>query len=341
MFTSRTLTGNTLYEQLNPCFRMVDFADSSAVVTVSHYLRLAWNFVPDATYSCDEVGIGRFMRETQAESKLAESDVVVMDPDVTEDATEEEQENLVLANVERSRDVVKQEKDDGGLEDEISNIEGETVEANTTPDSDQEEENRDLYILSDWQLALLAFWNHNYYDVMQFLPQIGMGIGHFHPSSHSSLLIPFPSQTRSTSLLIPDSSPLPKTNPANPPQQPVLTHTFSTNTLLIPAYLSPGVTLRMTTSSNIPPNTSSSPHDILGTFSASNKTEIWWLRQGVEVSFYLDFDPASPSLPLSHKNNNKVAAVLAVGVLCDAMHEVCYLPVFSFQMTERCRMLSD
>lgn len=297
MYTSRTLTGATLFEQLNPCFRMVDFSDSPAVVTVAHYLRLAWNTRNEGRYSSDEEGIGKFMRATQhrlALETLEEYEREEDDSDI--DTIDEEDEGE--GNLNEAEDIGHETKEESEHENEDED------KARVIQKADQEEKSDEL---NDWRLAILAFWNHVYWDVMQFLPQVGLGIGHFHPPSHSSLSIPF--------------WPTPTSDPEPPArlmlleelcQQPTK-HTFGTNTLLIPAYLCPGVVLRMKVASQ-----DGTTMETLGTFSDSSKTEIWWLRQGIEVSFYVDIR-ASTFTEL--KEN--VAAVLGIGVLCDDVHEVC------------------
>jgi hypothetical protein len=279
MHTIRTITGSTLYEQLNPAFRIVNFSDSPAVLTIAQYLRQAWEFRPDDTYSCDANGIGKFMREIQAGTPPSSAE----DTDVKEGTEEQGEEGGVQGN--------GGENGDGELASEMA-------------------EGKDLQRVTPWQNALLECYNHIFFDVMQFLPNVGLGIGHFHPPSHSHLAISFPISSTSEG-------------------GKVLKKRWTTNVLLMPAFLAPGISLRFTTSEG----ESCAEQEVLGTMDVATKTECWWLRQDVEVTVHVEWsdtksgpDP-SPSestgntLGLVEERSTGVAAILAIGVLCDDVHD--------------------
>lgn len=269
MYTSRSLTGATLLEQLNPPFRIVDFADEAAVITVAHYLREAWSFFPDSSFTNDSNGIGRFMRESQSRALAEEGK-----------ETEEDEKRKLMED-----EKMKEEEDEG--------------------------------VESKWRQAVLNFWNHVFFDVVNFLSGVGMGIGHFHPPSHDSFVVAFPDLDLDLNLYLDaDAEDATQLRSRGSRRGMVVKKRWDTNILLIPAYLAPGVKLRLTL-----PSSDGSEEEFLGTFDHDTKTECWWLRQGVEVQIYVEvFGEEDGKGKRKEVERRGVAAVLAVGVLCDATH---------------------
>lgn len=269
MYTSRALTGATLLEQLNPPFRIVDFADEAAVVTVSHYLREAWGFMPDPSFTNDSNGIGRFMRESQSRA--------------------------------------------------LGKGEGETLESNEKWEAMEgvEVERGEEEVESEWRKAVLSFWNHVFFDVVNFLSGVGMGIGHFHPPSHDSLVVDFPGPDSDSDLnLAADARDATQLESRGSRRGRMVRKSWDTNVLLIPTHLAPSVKLRV-----MLPSSDGSEEELLGAFDHDAKTVCWWLRQGVEVQIYVDVSAGEEGKGKPKEIERKgVAAVLAVGVLCDDTH---------------------
>ncbi|KAJ7584775.1 hypothetical protein C8J56DRAFT_892507 [Mycena floridula] len=95
----------------------------------------------------------------------------------------------------------------------------------------------------------------------------------------------------------------------HPPSHDVLpvpyqtqTKKWDTSVLLIPTYLVPGVKVRL--------DTTGPDQKTLGVFDGMNTTEIFWLMKGTEVTTIIE-----------GQEKEGLAAVLAVGVLCDCGEE--------------------
>ena len=63
-------------------------------------------------------------------------------------------------------------------------------EIQTKPE-DEIKKNPDMTIHTPWRETIYEMWNHVFYDVMRFLPEVGMGVGHFHPPSHDVMEVRF------------------------------------------------------------------------------------------------------------------------------------------------------
>ena len=153
-----------------------------------------------------------------------------------------------------------------------------------------------------WREALCNQWNHVFYDVSNFLVEGCAGVGHFHPPSHDVFAIDYPRTDDEK---------------GSAAAAAAVKKTWDTRVLLIPAYLDPGVSIRMLMVIKVGEDGGAEwkeEEKTLGTFDGSNTTEIWYLRRDVEVAFHVEGDFGAS------ERRKGVAAVLAVGVLCSDGH---------------------
>ncbi len=151
--------------------------------------------------------------------------------------------------------------------------------------------NPDLESLhTPWRDSVYYLWNHVFYDVMNFLPEVNCSVGHLHPPSHDAFALKYPKPEDET----PD----------------VVCKSWETNVLLIPAYRASKVSIRATVQQSSDDRTSEKG---LGTFNDSNLTEIWYVRRGVEVNFFVEAE--------FEKDRQGLAAVMVCGILCTDNHE--------------------
>ena len=146
-----------------------------------------------------------------------------------------------------------------------------------------------------WRRKLAETFNHVFVDVMRWLPSVSCSVGHLHPPNHSVFAIPFPQDTSNR-------------NEGAARSSPVLRKCWDTNVLLLPAFLAKGVKIR----ANIEHEDQEDPPEAeMGVLEQSSRSEIWYLKAGVELEFYVDGDFAG---------TEGLAAVMAVGGLCNESH---------------------
>ncbi len=141
-----------------------------------------------------------------------------------------------------------------------------------------------------WRDRIYHNWNHVFFDVMNFLPEVNCSVGHFHTPSHDVFALIYPK---------------PQDETPN-----VVSKSWGTNLLLIPAYRASRVSIRATVEQSTDGHTSEKG---LGTFNDSNPTEVWYVRSGVEVKFFVETD--------LEKDCQGLAAVMVCGILCTENHE--------------------
>ncbi|CAF3871566.1 unnamed protein product, partial [Rotaria sp. Silwood1] len=83
-------------------------------------------------------------------------------------------------------------------------------------------------IRNPWRESIYYHWNHVFCDVMEFFTAVGLIVGHFHLPSHDVFAVPYP-----------------KSNGDDQNATSVLKKVWSTNILIIPTYLEPNVTIRV------------------------------------------------------------------------------------------------
>ena len=150
-------------------------------------------------------------------------------------------------------------------------------------------------VKTPWRERVHDRWNSVFVDVSSFLQGVGPGIGHFR-TRDEVWGIDFPKSHSNESLH----------NGEEEKAAIKSKKVWDTNVLLIPAHLEPDVSLRATiTRRNEEGNEEEAP---LGTFDASNLTECWYLKRGIQVNFYVEGD--------AQRNGQGTAAVLAVGLMC-------------------------
>ncbi|KAM6492978.1 hypothetical protein JOM56_011112 [Amanita muscaria] len=144
-----------------------------------------------------------------------------------------------------------------------------------------------------WRDEVYETWNHVFYDVMRFLREVNDAFGHFHPPKHDVFALSFPPS---------DGQETENTR--------VLTKTWDTDILLIPAHLEPGVVVRLETlSQREEDGEKKDVEKIRGRFSKDNAGEIWYLRKGVEARFFIEGE--------WDKSSKGLAAVMVHAILCD------------------------
>ena len=145
-------------------------------------------------------------------------------------------------------------------------------------------------IHTPWRDSVYHNWNHVFYDVMKFLPDVNCSVGHFHPPSHDVFAVAYPR--------------------ADGASVAVARKKWDTNMLMTPAHMEPGVSFRATVNER---NEDGVAEKELGTFDGSNATEIWYIRKGVNINIYVEgnFD----------KGRRGIAAAMVVGILCSDIHE--------------------
>ena len=154
-------------------------------------------------------------------------------------------------------------------------------------------------VRSPWREAIYYQWNHVFYDVANYLVEECGEFNRFHPPNSDAFAIKYPRSDGEDS-------------------EEVVVKTWEANVLLIPAYLDPGVSLRMSMRKEGESGPDGAAEN-LGTFDGSNTTEIWYLRRGVQVAFHIEGD-----FPKAERKG--VAAVLTVGIMCSASHGKLHVP---------------
>ena len=158
-------------------------------------------------------------------------------------------------------------------------------------DSERVPQDPDLESLhTPWRDSIYHMWNHVFYDVMKFLLEANSIVGHFHPPSHEVFALNYQKPQDGT--------------------LGVVCKRWDTNVLLIPAYRPSKVTIRVTGEQSIDERTSEME---LGTFSDSNLSETWWVKNGVKIRFYVEGELETDCQGL--------AAVMVCGILCTEYHE--------------------
>jgi len=109
----------------------------------------------------------------------------------------------------------------------------------------------DMTVHTPWRDTVYVIWNHVFVDVMRFLPEVGMGVGHFHPPNHDVLELSFGHRE--------------------------LVQKWETNVLIVPGFLGTGVKVSMYEGDTK-----------LGSFDEENEFEVWWLKEGSEVKFVVE-----------------------------------------------------
>ena len=135
-------------------------------------------------------------------------------------------------------------------------------------------------IHTPWRDEIYHQWNHVFYDVASFLSSVGPGIGHLHPPAHDAFALTYP---------VADGEEEEKEN------------VWDYNVLVIPAYLEPGVAVRMSTVKE------DGEEKTLGTFNASTTADIWYIKKGTSVRFFVEGE--------CENVRGGVAAVLVCGKL--------------------------
>jgi hypothetical protein len=172
-------------------------------------------------------------------------------------------------------------------EDESTGAVGKFLKKISGMDADERTkvpQNEDLTTIhTTWRDSIYTLWNHVFYDVMNFLSEAAMGVGHFHPPSQDIFAVGFPEGD--------NVAPMSKT--------------WDTNVLLIHSYLAPGVHIRLSTKSQKDGDDS---EVTLGTFDGTNQKEIWYVSKGTNVNVHVEGEFA--------KGMKGHAAVIVFGICC-------------------------
>jgi hypothetical protein len=116
-------------------------------------------------------------------------------------------------------------------------------------------------IHTPWRDEIYHQWNHVFYDVANFLASVGPGIGHLHPPAHNAFALKYP---------VADG------------EGEVRRMVWDHNVLVIPAHLEQGVSVRMSMIKE------DGEEKTLGTFNESNPADIWYIKNGTRVRFFVE-----------------------------------------------------
>ena len=152
-----------------------------------------------------------------------------------------------------------------------------------------------------WREGVYYQFNHLFYDVSNFLVSMYgyHNMAHLHPPNSEGLALEFPG-SRSES--VPDG----RENECGDGR--VYTKIWETDSLLIPAYLAPGIAVRIET---YPTRiTGKDERKVRGKFDEENPFEIWYFQKGMETCFFIEGEPGQDF-------DQSVAATMVYGKLCD------------------------
>ncbi|KAI9761287.1 MAG: hypothetical protein M4579_001077 [Chaenotheca gracillima] len=135
-----------------------------------------------------------------------------------------------------------------------------------------------------WRDSIHHQWNHVFSDTARFLDELLVEPFRYQPPSHDVYAIDFPASE--------DNATVRKA--------------WDTAVLIIPAYLAPGVSIRLSTRVA---DAEGEVEKTLGTFNASNPTDIWYIKKGTTVNVHVEGD--------YEKGQKGKAAVMACGILSD------------------------
>ena len=139
---------------------------------------------------------------------------------------------------------------------------------------------------SAWRKAIYFYWNHIFFDVMNFLAHAQSDVGHFHAPNAKKLVLEYP-KSKTT-----------------------YRKKWSTNMIATPAFLDNDVSVRFETA---PSSRANEPWGLLGVFDSANSNEIWYIRKDLEVDIHIEVDAKNKS--------HGVAAVLVYAALCTDEHQ--------------------
>ena len=143
---------------------------------------------------------------------------------------------------------------------------------------------------SKWRKAVCFYWNHIFFDIMNFLPHAQADVGHFHVPDTRTFVIDYPKQNID-------------------PRTYVTRKKWDTNVVITPAFLDDGLSVRFESS---PSPDENEPWGLLGVFDARYANEAWYIRRGLEVKIYLEIDQGSAK--------QGAAAVVVYAPLCTQQH---------------------
>jgi hypothetical protein len=160
------------------------------------------------------------------------------------------------------------------------------VDPLTREEREQLPQNPDTKTLhTPWRDQIYYMWNHVFYDVGNWMSAMD-GARRFNPPNVDIFAIGFP-----TSLENGDSG-----------KVPAATKVWSKDTLLTPAYLAPGVSLRIET---LQPGEEEKEPFHPADFDHNDRYSIWFVREGVRMRFYVEGD--------RDQSTDGVAAVMVYG----------------------------
>lgn len=143
-------------------------------------------------------------------------------------------------------------------------------------------------------------FNHLFYDVSNFMTRM-YDVGHLHPPNSDAFGLNFP---------VPQSQSQTEENK----DACVFTKTWETEVLLVPAYLAPGVVVRVETCSEKVENGETVKDTPMsrGTFTKENPWQVWYLQKGLETRFYIEGE--------WEQEPKGLAAAMVYGKLCPENH---------------------
>ena len=145
-------------------------------------------------------------------------------------------------------------------------------------------------INTTWRKSVCFYWNHIFFDIMNFLPHAQSDVGHFHVPNSKMLAIEHP-----------------KVN--GDPRKTVIRKKWDTNILIIPAFLDRDVSIRF---ESLPTADENTPWGLLGVYDGTTSNEVWYIRKDFEVNIHVETG--------ANSSKQGIAAVMVYAILCSQQH---------------------
>ena len=148
---------------------------------------------------------------------------------------------------------------------------------------------------SPWREEIYHLYNHIFYDVMNFLGEAAAGVGHFHPPKHEVFALVRAGSTDKVDRAetVGGNGSAAEESQGGDGDGAVMKLKWLTNILLMPAYLAPGIKIRVTIADRPMQDGADdegpAPEDeVVGTWDGTNNMEVWYLRAGVEIGLAVE-----------------------------------------------------
>ena len=141
-----------------------------------------------------------------------------------------------------------------------------------------------------WRRSVYFYWNHIFFDIMNFLPHAQSDVGHFHVPDTKLFSIEHPKADGNS-------------------KKAVICKKWDTNILITPAFLDKDVSVRF---ESLPTADENQPWGLLGVFDSSVSNEVWYIRKNFEVNIFIEVG--------ANSSKQGIAAVMVYAPLCTRQH---------------------